>query len=318
METREVHVVFGAGQVGSHLSESLLRSGAKVRVAKRSPAGTPEGAERALGDATDPAFCRRAVAGAQVVYHCMNPAYSARVWEDVLPKVLENLIAAMGAAGARLVVLDNLYMVGTGDGGPINEDTPVNPRSRKGEIRARLAERLFAAHERGDVRAVAGRASDFYGPRGEATHFGERFWRPALAGKPAEFFPDPVNRHTYHFIPDVAEGLVRLGSGPDTVLGRPWMLPCAPAETSRALVDRFGIVLGRDIALRGMPKFARKALGLVIPIVREVDEMLHQWESPFIVDDARFRAEFGATATDPAEGAALTVEWARAQFGKAS
>ena len=47
MEPREVHVVFGAGQVGSHLSESLLRSGAKVRVAKRSPAGIPEGAERA-------------------------------------------------------------------------------------------------------------------------------------------------------------------------------------------------------------------------------------------------------------------------------
>ena len=43
--------------------------------------------------------------------------------------------------------------------------------------------------------------------------------------------------------------------------------------------------------------------------------MLHQWEAPFVVDDSRFRAEFGVGATDPDEGAARTVEWARAQFG---
>ncbi len=318
METQGVHVVFGAGQVGSHLCESLLRSGAKVRVAKRSPAGIPDGAERALGDATDLAFCKEAVAGARVVYHCMNPAYSTPIWEEVLPKYLENLIAAAGSAGARLVVLENLYMIGTGDGGPINEDTPINPRSRKGEIRARLAGDLLAAHQRGDVRAVAGRASDFYGPRGVGTHFADRFWRPALTGKPAVFLPNPDNPHTYHFIPDVAEGLKQLGSGPDKILGRPWMLPCAPAETSRALVNRFARVLGKDIALRGMPKIALKAIGLVVPIVREVGEMLHQWESPFVVDDARFRAEFDASATDPDEGASRTVEWARARFEQAS
>ena len=314
METEGVHVVFGAGQVGSHLAESLLRSGAKVRVAKRSSTGIPDGAGPALGDATDPAFCKGAVADAQVVYNCLNPTYSTRVWEEVLPKYLENLIAAAGSVGARLVVLENLYMMGVGDGGPINEDTPVNPRSRKGEVRARLAEALFAAHQRGDVRAVAGRASDFYGPRGVGTHFADRFWVPALADKPAEFLPNPDNPHTYHFIPDVAEGLKQLGAGPDEVLGRPWMLPCAPAETSRALVDRFARVLGKNIALRGMPKIALKAIGLFVPIVREVGEMLHQWEAPFEVDDARFRAEFGVSATDPDEGSARTVEWARAQF----
>ena len=317
MEVEGVQVVFGAGQVGSHLAESLLWSGAKVRVAKRSSTGIPDGAEPALGDATDPAFCEASVADAQVVDHCMNPAYSTRVWEEVLPKYLDNLIAAAGSVGARLVVLENLYMMGVGDGGLINEDSPVDPRSRKGEIRARLAEALFAAHERGDVRAVAGRASDFYGPRGVGTHFADRFWRPALTGKPAVFLPNPDNPHTYHFIPDVAEGLKQLGSGPEKILGRPWMLPCAPAETSRALVDRFARVLGKDIVLRGMPKIALKAIGLVVPIVREVGEMLHQWESPFVVDDARFRAEFDASATDPDEGAARTVEWARAQFEQA-
>lgn len=58
-----------------------------------------------------------------------------------------------------------------------------------------------------------------------------------------------------------------------------------------------------------------KVLGLVMPIIREVNEMLHQWEVPFVVDDARFRAEFSASATDPAEGAKATVDWVLSQFG---
>lgn len=311
MIPQTLHVIFGAGQVGAFLAESLLRDGHRVRVVKRSVARVPDGAELRTGDASDAAFCRTACEGAQVVYNCMNPAYSTRVWREELPKHLANMVAAAGSAGARLVVLENLYMLGTGDGRPLDEDTPVNPRSRKGEIRARLAEALFAAHARGDVRAVSGRASDFYGPEGVGTHFGERFWRPALAGKPAEFLPNPDTPHTYHFIPDVAEGLKALGSAPDEAFGRPWMLPCAPAVTSREQVDQFAAALGQDITLRGMPKPMLAALALVMPIVREVREMLHQWDGPFVVNDARFRAQFGHGATDPAVGADRTVAWAR-------
>ena len=49
------HVVFGAGQVGSLLARMLVERGLEVVVAKRSPAGIPEGARAVLGDAADPA-----------------------------------------------------------------------------------------------------------------------------------------------------------------------------------------------------------------------------------------------------------------------
>jgi nucleoside-diphosphate-sugar epimerase len=104
--------------------------------------------------------------GASTVYHCMNPPYYARVWAELLPRYMENLIAAAGQNGARLVVLDNVYMLGRPQGKPLDEDTPPRPCSRKGEIRARVAERMWEAHRRGDVRATSGRASDFYGPGG--------------------------------------------------------------------------------------------------------------------------------------------------------
>lgn len=158
----ELHVLFGAGQVGIPLARLLLDAGKRVRIAKRSPGDVPPGAELIRGDATDPAFCAQAARGATTVYHCINPPYNARIWADLVPRYMDNLIEA--ARGARLVVLDNVYMLGRPGGRPLDEETPPNPCSRKGEIRARAAERLFEAHRRGDLLATTGRASDYYGP----------------------------------------------------------------------------------------------------------------------------------------------------------
>ncbi|MDE1952076.1 MAG: hypothetical protein KGL51_10825 [Betaproteobacteria bacterium] len=74
----------------------------------------------------------------------------------------------------------------------------------KGEVRAQVAELLFAAHRRGEVQATVGRASDFYGPGGAATFVGDHFWPAALAGKTVRLPFDPDAVHTYHYIPDVA------------------------------------------------------------------------------------------------------------------
>lgn len=317
MPEAPLHVVFGAGQVGWYLARDLLAHGARVRVVKRSPGDLPDGVETMLGDATDPQFCEEAARGAHVVYHCMNPAYDTRVWAQFLPRFLENLIGAARREKARLVVMENLYMVGRGGDRPIDEKTPMKPESRKGEIRARLAEQLFEAHERGDVRAVSGRASDYYGPRGVGTHFGGGFWRPALDGKRAGFLPDADTPHSYHYIPDVGRALSELGRAGEDVLGRPWILPCAPAEPTRALIGRFERVLKQPIELRGLPRPMVKLLGLFMPMLGEIGEMLHQWDAPFVVDDRRFRERFGVTPTDPDVGAAATVAWAREEFGRA-
>jgi nucleoside-diphosphate-sugar epimerase len=310
----ELHVLFGAGQVGATLARRLLETGKRVRVAKRSPGGAPPGAELVRGDATDPAFCTRAADGAATVYHCMNPPYDAEVWGELVPRWTDNLIAAAGRARARLVVLDNVYMLGRPGGRPLDEDSPLEPCSRKGEIRARAAERLLDAHRRGDLLATSGRASDYYGPGGSLTHLGDQFWRRALAGKTAWLLFDPDVVHTYHYVPDVAASLMTLGCAPDDVYGRPWMLPCAPAGTTRELVAAFSRALGREIRLRGAPRWVVRAAGAVVPLLREVAEMAYQWDEPFVISDRRFRERFRQVATDAEEAAAAMVAWARRRF----
>jgi nucleoside-diphosphate-sugar epimerase len=322
MSPPSVHVVFGAGQVGLPLAGLLASRGHAVRLVSRSGTAVPAAGSAAppaihpvAADASDAAACRDAMAGASVAYHCMNPRYEAAAWETQLPRIQENLVAAAGREGARLVVLDNLYAVGRTGGRPMDEATPDAPCSRKGEARARVAEALRAAHRRGDVRAVTGRASDFYGPGGLQTHFGERFWRRLLAGKGAEVLGNPDTLHSYHFLPDVAAGLAALGEAADDALGQAWILPCAAAGTTRDLVGRFAAALGRPVPVRRMPRPLRRLLGLLVPPLREVEEVLYQWDEPFVAADRRFRERFGLAPTSPEVAARETVAWARRSFG---
>ena len=272
-------------------------------------------AEVLQGDAADPAFCVRAAQGASTVYHCMNPPYDTRIWSELVPLYMSNLIAASGKTGARLVVLDNVYMLGRPNGRPLNEDTPVSPCSRKGGIRARAAERLFEAHRRGEVLATTGRASDFYGPGGTQTGVGDFFWPRVFAGKTA-YSPFPVDSiHTYHYIPDVAAGLATLGCAEDDAYGKPWILPCPPAGTLRELVMRMATKLGRPVKIAQVPRWIVKAAGIFVPLMRELDEMLYQWDEPFVIDDRRFRERFKQEPTGVDEAAAETVAWARQHYG---
>jgi hypothetical protein len=166
------------------------------------------------GDVTDPAFAASATRGAQVVYQALNPPYHR--WAQEFPGLQAAAIAAAQAAGARLVVVDNVYMYGRANGWPFTENRASNAHTRKGRVRADMAGELMAAHNAGRVQVTVGRASDFFGPRaGEQSLIGDWVIPPALAGKTASVMGDPDMPHTYTFIPDIGENLVQLGERDD-------------------------------------------------------------------------------------------------------
>jgi hypothetical protein len=126
---------------------------------------------------------------------------------------------------------------------------------------------------------------------------------------------NPDVLHTHHYIPDVAAGLATLGNAPDDAFGKPWMLPCRPADTFRDLVRRLERPFGKPIALQVVPLWMQRVLGVFIPPLRELREMYYQWDEPFVVDDSSFRKRFGAVPEDADRAATATVAWARAQYG---
>ena len=306
-----LHVVFGSGQIGTRVAQLLLARGARVRVVSRRPQA-PAGAEALAGDARDLAFAAEAARGAAVVIDTMNPLYHQ--WRrELLPLGAGSLHAAT-TAGARLVALDCLYMYGA-PAGPMTEDAPVAPCSRKGALRAELAELRLSALRRGDARVAIGRASDFFGPDLAQSWWSARFFDRVLAGKPAECLGDPDQPHSYTYADDVARGLVAL-AGADDATGV-WHLPTAPAESTRALGERVGRVLGVPVRFSPFSPLLLRAIGLVVPFMRELPELAYQWEAPFVLDDARFRARFGFGATPVDEQVAATVAWARARHSRA-
>jgi len=296
-----LHLVLGAGQIGPLVARELVGRGLRVRIARRTR-GTSSvpGIEQVSIDVRDPDAVARAAEGASVVYHCVNPLYHQ--WPELLLPMTRGIVEGTARAGARLVALDNLYMYG--DTTLMNERTKVAPRSKKGELRVRAAERMLE----GDVRASIGRAADFFGPDATlAAIFGERFFKRIFAGKSAECFGDPDMLHSYSYTPDVAAGLVALGL--DDEARGVWMLPVNAAETTRAVVARFGEALDRSIDVASVPTWMLRAIGVFSPIVREVAEMTYQWKQPYVVDDAAFRARYGIAPTPWSEAIATTVAW---------
>jgi nucleoside-diphosphate-sugar epimerase len=213
------------------------------------------------------------------------------------------------------VVLDNVYAYGKPVQGIVSADAPLAPVSRKGEVRARVTRQLLDAHTAGHARVVIGRASDFYGPGGTLTYYGDQFWPDAFAGKPVRTITALDHPHTNHYIPDVADGLAELGLAPDDVTGRAWMLPCAPAITPRAMIAACGKAIGREIAIAPTAPWLQRILSLGIPFLRETPEMAYQWDGPFIMDDAPWRARFGTGVTSVEDGVVATAGWARAHYG---
>ncbi|WP_394824649.1 NAD-dependent epimerase/dehydratase family protein [Pendulispora albinea] len=308
---RPLHVILGAGQIGSLLATALLEQGHRVRLVRKGPAGQAlPNLEHESGDITDLAFAERATRGASVVYDCMNPPYHR--WPELLLPIAKGALHGAARAGAKLIALDCLYMYGRPTG-PMDEDTPMNPCSKKGALRVELANMRLAAHARGEVRVAIGRASDFFGPNLPYSAWSARFFERVYAGKPAECLGNPDMPHSYTYAPDIARALVTLGER-DDALGRAWHLPTSRAESTRALARRIGRALDRDVNVVRVPKIALRAMGVFVPFLREAVEMTYQWEVPFVLDDTRFRTTFGVGPTPIDDAVDDTAAWARRQF----
>jgi nucleoside-diphosphate-sugar epimerase len=312
-----MHVVFGTGAVGMAVMEALVRRGEPTRMVNRSgKADVPAGVEVLGGDAADPEFTRRAAAGATVVYQALNPEYHQ--WSEVFPALQEGVVAGAETADAKLVSMENVYGYGRPAGRPFTEDRPFAAHTRKGQLRARMSEELLAAHRHGRVRVTMGRASDYFGPRGgRQSNLGDRVFEPALAGKTAQVLGNPDMPHTYTFIPDIGEALVVLGEH-DAALGEAWHLPSPAPLTTREFVEIAYRAAGHAPRLRSAPNVLVRAIGLVNATMRELAEMLYEFDEPFIVDSAKFERAFGMSATPAADAVEQTVDWYRHQSRRAN
>jgi nucleoside-diphosphate-sugar epimerase len=315
--TSDLHVVLGAsGGVGRALVAELAGRGHRVRAVHRNAGrdDLPPGVEALAADVATPDGSRAACAGAAVVHHCAQPAYHR--WAQEFPTMNEAVIAGASAAGAKLVFADNLYMYTPPAAGPLTEDAPQRPTSRKGAVRKALADRLLEVHRAGAVRVAIGRASDYYGPGATTSAAGETVFGAVLAGKTVRW-PGRVDvPRTLHHVNDIARGLATLASD-DRADGRAWILPAAPALTAREFVERVGAAAGRPVRITGTPRATLQLIGMLNRSAGELPDIWYQFDRPWLADDGQFQATFGPLPPTPYQrGIPETLEWYRGRAGR--
>ena len=303
-----LQVIFGTGPVGMAIMDALTDKGYRnIRMINRSGKGMfPSHVELVTGDAMDKHFARKAGEGASVIYFALNPAYNK--WLDLFPTLQENVLESAAGAGAKLIVMENVYMYGITNGKPMTEDTPYNAHTRKGKLRAEMHQQLMEAHQQGRVRVASARASDFVGPRVLESAMGERVIYNALAGKPASILGNADMPHTYTYMPDIGKGMVILAER-DEALGQAWHIPADKTLTTRAFIEKIYAKIGNEPKIASAPKFILHILGIFNPVVREVIEMIYQFEEPFTLDHSKFVRAFGNIATPIDEVIDATVAW---------
>ncbi len=306
-----LHVVLGKGPVGSALTDRLRVLGHDVRVLSRS-GGTPaDGVEHVALDAADAGALTAAARGADALYNCANPAYTR--WAQDWPPVATALLTAAEATGAVLVSMGNLYAYGPVDG-PMTEDLPLASTGSKGRVRAGMWREQLARHEAGAIRTAEARGSDFVGPGVvDGGHLGERVVPRVLAGKPARVLYSADVPHSWTSVTDVGAALAVLGTA-ERAWGRAWHVPTAPPVTAREAVHGLCRAAGvPPVAVRALPRPLVRAMGLAVPLLRELDEMSHSFRGPYVLDSSAFTAAFGVQATPLERTWAETVAWWRAR-----
>ncbi len=301
-----VHVVVGAGAVGSGTALRLADAGHQVRLVTRSGSG-PEHLriERIVADASNARQMSEVAAGAHAIFNCANPRYSS--WATDWPPMQTALIAAAEASGARLITMANLYAYGRGTS-PMEATDAYDPPSKKGEIRAAMWDQALGAHRAGRIRTAEVRASDFFGPGiGDQGHLGDRFVPRLLAGKAASIVGSPDEIHSWSYIGDVCDTLVAVGND-DRSLGRAWHVPTLEPVTvtqmANAICDRAGI--GRQ-KVKQIPRFALHLAGIFSSDIRGVREVLYQHDYPFVMGSADTTEILGLQATPLAEQIDATI-----------
>jgi nucleoside-diphosphate-sugar epimerase len=220
-------VTGGAGFIGSHLVDGLVRDGWRVRVLDDFSTGRAENLEASRaaldlvrGDLRDPAALARAVEGAEVVFHqAAVPSVPRSVAEPVRTHevnatgTLLVLEAARSAGVRRVVYAASSSAYGDTPELPKVETMPPRPRSPyalqkwAGEAYCRLYAELFG------LETVALRYFNVFGPRqdpkSEYAAVVPRFATACLRGEPAVIYGDGEQTRDFTFVADAVQANLR-------------------------------------------------------------------------------------------------------------
>jgi nucleoside-diphosphate-sugar epimerase len=286
------HTIRGAGGViEDSLAADVIRNKERPRLVSRHPKEM-QGAELIQADITDLNQTIRAIKDSSIVYLCIGLKYEYAVWRKQWPLIMNNIITACGQTKARLIFFDNVYMYGKVDG-PMTEETPYNPCSKKGDLRARIATQLMSEVRKGNITASIARAADFYGPGASKTSVANILVFANLAkNKKAQWLVNAGVKHSFTFTGDAVRALSVLANDENS-WNQVWHLPTAGYPlTGKEFIEIAAEALGTEPRYSVLSKWMLRLAGLFEKTIAESYEMLYQSEFDYLFDSSKFEKTY--------------------------
>ncbi len=296
-----MHTILGAGgPVANALTRELTDHNETIRLVSRRPIQITGNTSWVKADLTNYAEVLEAAKGSTVIYLCAGLIYDKTIWQQQWPVIMQNVINVTKATGARLIFFDNVYMYGLVNG-PMTENTPYNPVSEKGKVRAAIANQLMQEVNTGNIRASIARAADFYGTDSKNSFLDMMVLDKYAKKQKAQWIGNPKVKHNFSYIPDMGKAMYLLGQDPYSD-NQIWHLPTAPPLTGKQFIELAAGVYHVKPQYMAINKLLLFIAGLFNKVVMGTVEMYYQYSHDYIFDSSKFEKAFNFKPTSYRDG----------------
>jgi len=263
-------VTGGAGFIGSHVVERLLREGARVRVLDNYSTGSPanlpfasaypEALELIEGDVCHLATVERAARGARAIFHQAAMTSVRRSVSDPLSVNVNNVTGTLHVLEAarqlgigRVVYASSSSVYGENPELPKHEEQALQPISPYAVSKATIEQYALVWNRLYHIETVGLRYFNVFGPRqdpkSEYAAVIPRFVTLALRGLPLEVYGDGLQSRDFTYVDNVVEANLLAAHAP-SVGGESFNIGCGERVSLLEIIARLETILGRSLVWR--------------------------------------------------------------------
>ena len=281
-------VLGAAGRLGFAAAEAFRDAGWRVKglVRPSRASAVPRRVEAVEAVTRDEAVA--AARGCDVVLNALNPVITE--WRKNALSLAYGAIAAAEGSGATLLFPGSVWNYGRGMPPRLDDQTPMQPTTRKGAMRVEIEQRIHEACD-GGMRAIVLRAGDFFGG-GSGSWFDLVIAKDIARGRLT--YPGPLDvEHAWAYLPDYAKTLVRLAEQrADFEAYESFGFP-GHTVTGHQLVATIEQVTEAMFRVRPMSWWFLKTLGQLAAMGRELSELEYLWRVPHAISGDKLKAAIG-------------------------
>ncbi|MEI5991579.1 hypothetical protein A5881_003116 [Enterococcus termitis] len=302
------YVIFGTGALGIQFAKTLDSSENEIIMVNRSGIW-PDSSIKAVVkkvDSMNGKEVSEVLKDCTVAINCIGLPYPE--WDQLVP-ITKNIIHACKENNTLLAYVDNIYAYGEVEG-ELFENTPCNPKSRKGKIRKEIADILLEEATKQKLKMVIGRSSDFYGPYEEKSSVtGVQVIGNVLKNKKAMYIGRTDMLRSISYIEDVVKAM-KILIDDSSSHNQIWHLPNNSPLTLDDTIDIMSKILNKEINSSKLPYGLLTFLSLFNRDMREMKELFYLNSKPLIVNDQKFKNKYqDFKVTDYYKGIDSTISW---------